>query len=56
MRNRDVEDLFERVSVGYVVELRGERDPETERIFGAPSKPATAVVAAADPHDPNGGE
>ena len=51
MRNRDVEDLFERVSVGYVVELRGERDPETERFFGAP-----AVVAAADPHVPNGGE
>jgi lipoprotein-anchoring transpeptidase ErfK/SrfK len=56
MRNRDVEELFERVSVGYVVELRGERDPETERIFGAPPESATEVVAAADTQVPNGGE
>ena len=34
MRNRDVEDLFARVSVGDVVELRGERDPELAEIFG----------------------
>jgi hypothetical protein len=37
MRNRDVEELFERVSVGYVVELRGERDQELERIFEVPN-------------------
>lgn len=34
MRNRDVEDLFARVSVGDVVELHGERDAEIARIFG----------------------
>ncbi|MBZ5592699.1 MAG: L,D-transpeptidase [Acidobacteriia bacterium] len=34
MRNRDVEDLFARVSVGDVVELRGERDSELAQIFG----------------------
>ena len=33
MRNRDVEDLFARVSVGDVVELRGERDAELAHIF-----------------------
>lgn len=35
MRNRDVEELFEMVAVGDVVELRRERTPEIERIFGA---------------------
>ncbi len=34
MRNRDVEDLFERVTVGDVVELHHERDAEVARIFG----------------------
>jgi len=34
MRNQDVEELFEIVAVGDVVELHGERNPETERIFG----------------------
>ena len=34
MRNRDVEELFELVAVGDMVELVGERTPETERIFG----------------------
>ena len=33
MRNRDVEDLFARVSVGDVVELRDERDAELAQIF-----------------------
>jgi lipoprotein-anchoring transpeptidase ErfK/SrfK len=56
MRNRDVEELFERVSVGYVVELHGERDAEIERIFGAAREPATVVVAAADTPAPTGGE
>lgn len=35
MRNGDVEDLFERVAVGDVVELRGVRDAETTEIFGS---------------------
>ena len=34
MRNRDVKDLFERVAVGDVVELHGERDSEVAQIFG----------------------
>lgn len=34
LRNRDVEDLFARVSVGDVVELHGERDTEIAQIFG----------------------
>jgi lipoprotein-anchoring transpeptidase ErfK/SrfK len=37
MRNRDVEDLFARVSVGDVVELHGERDAELAQIFDATS-------------------
>jgi len=35
MRNRDVENLFERVRVGDVVELHGERSEELAQIFGA---------------------
>jgi hypothetical protein len=34
MRNSDVKDLFERVAVGDVVELHGERDAEIAQIFG----------------------
>lgn len=34
MRNRDVEELFELVAVGDAVELFGERNEETERLFG----------------------
>jgi lipoprotein-anchoring transpeptidase ErfK/SrfK len=45
MRNRDVEDLFERVAVGDVVELRGVRDAEITQIFGG-SESETATVAA----------
>jgi len=45
MRNRDVEDLFERVAVGDLVELRGVRDAEIVQIFGS-SELAVATVAA----------
>jgi lipoprotein-anchoring transpeptidase ErfK/SrfK len=34
MRNRDVEELFEMVTVGDAVELYSERTPELEKIFG----------------------
>lgn len=34
MRNQDVEDLFERVSVGDMVELHDAPNPELDRIFG----------------------
>jgi lipoprotein-anchoring transpeptidase ErfK/SrfK len=43
MRNSDVEDLFERVRVGDVVELHGERDERIAQIF---SGVETAQVAA----------
>lgn len=45
MRNRDVEDLFERVAVGDVVELRGVRDAEVTQVFGS-SHPAVTATAA----------
>ena len=34
LRNRDVEQLFERVRTGDVVELHAERTPEIVRLFG----------------------
>jgi lipoprotein-anchoring transpeptidase ErfK/SrfK len=34
LRNRDVEELFEMVTVGDEVELLGERTPELDQIFG----------------------
>jgi lipoprotein-anchoring transpeptidase ErfK/SrfK len=40
MLNRDVEELFDRVEVGDLVELLGERTEETARIFS--STPAAA--------------
>jgi lipoprotein-anchoring transpeptidase ErfK/SrfK len=45
MRNRDVEQLFEMVSIGDSVELVAERTPELEGIFG----PAPVLVAQAAP-------
>ena len=47
LRNRDVEDLFRRVSVGDVVELHGEHDSEIVRIFGEPQVPASVMAIAA---------
>jgi lipoprotein-anchoring transpeptidase ErfK/SrfK len=44
LRNRDVEELFDLVKVGFVVELVGERTEETEKLFG----PAPAVASSAD--------
>jgi hypothetical protein len=34
MRNGDVEELFEMVSLGDEVELYGQRTPELNQIFG----------------------
>jgi len=45
LQNRDVEDFFERVQVGDVVEIRGERDAETASLFGAPA-PVTVAQAS----------
>jgi L,D-transpeptidase ErfK/SrfK len=44
MRNSDVEQLFELVSVGDVVEFRGERDAEVAELFGG-SQTLTATNA-----------
>ncbi len=46
LRNRDVEDLFERVRVGDVVELHGERDEVVDSVFGETTTLAAAAVLA----------
>ena len=56
MRNEDVEELFELVSVGAVVELRGERDEETENLFGPAPGDAAPVMASVAPEAVHGGE
>ena len=43
MRNRDVEELFEIVAVGDVVEMHRERTPELEQIFSAEMLVASAA-------------
>jgi len=50
MRNQDVEELFDIVAVGDAVELRHERTPETERIFGT-----TTLAAKTDAERGSGG-
>ncbi len=44
MRNRDIEDLFERVRAGDRVELVAERTNELAQIFGVPRVPATLAA------------
>ncbi len=46
MRNRDVEQLFEMVSVGDDVELHGERTAELQQIFGITVTAQTVSAAA----------
>ncbi|HET7206012.1 MAG TPA: L,D-transpeptidase [Terriglobales bacterium] len=47
LRNRDIKELFEMVSVGDVVEIRTEMDQETAEIFAEnPRTPAPAIAAA----------
>jgi len=46
LRNRDIKQLFEMVRVGDVVEIRGERDQQTEGVFGG-SAESTATLAEA---------
>jgi lipoprotein-anchoring transpeptidase ErfK/SrfK len=45
MRNSDIEDLFERVKVGDVVELHGERDEQIAQIFSGVETAQVAVTA-----------
>ena len=48
MRNHEVEELFKMVAVGDPVELVGERNDETIRLFGDPSpKPVTTPTLVA---------
>ena len=49
MRNRDVEELFDLVSLGSVVELHGERTPELERMLGTPEPAAPGAETSALP-------
>jgi L,D-transpeptidase ErfK/SrfK len=49
MRNREVEELFEMVAVGDMVELYDERTEEIERIFGAAPAKVQVQVASVQP-------
>ncbi len=46
MRNSDVEELFDLVRTGDIVELRGERDEAVSQLFAAPDLIAAAKAAA----------
>jgi L,D-transpeptidase ErfK/SrfK len=47
LRNRDIVDLFERVEVGDVVELHGERDELVSRLFGKAEAAGAVVLGGA---------
>jgi lipoprotein-anchoring transpeptidase ErfK/SrfK len=53
LRNRDIKQLFEMVSVGDVVEIRSERDQQTAEIFGGVVD-SSATLAEARPTALNG--
>jgi lipoprotein-anchoring transpeptidase ErfK/SrfK len=46
LRNRDIKQLFEMISVGDVVEIRGERDQQTAEIFGGADNSTTTLAEA----------
>ena len=46
MRNQDVEELFEMVKVGDVVELHGERNDRIAQLFGTRNTGAAVAVSA----------
>jgi hypothetical protein len=46
MRNQDVEELFEMVKVGDVVELHSQRNDRIAQVFGTPGLSAAVSVAA----------
>lgn len=52
LRNRDIKQLFEMVSVGDVVEIRGERDQQTAEIFGGAIDTTTLAEAGSVTIDP----
>ena len=43
MARKDLEEMYEMVSVGDTVELVGERNEETAQLFGGEQKPVVAV-------------
>lgn len=47
LRNHDAEKLFSLVQVGDSVQIRGERDEQTERIFGGESDGSLAANSSA---------
>ncbi len=47
MRNRDVQELFELVRAGDVVELHGERDAVVASVFGTGGAPVAATLRTA---------
>jgi lipoprotein-anchoring transpeptidase ErfK/SrfK len=47
LRNRDIKQLFEMVSIGDVVEIRGQRDRQTAEIFGGGAD--SNMLAEAEP-------
>jgi hypothetical protein len=47
MRNRDIEELFELVQAGDIVEIYSERTPELAQIFKIDDKPAASPVLSA---------
>lgn len=49
LRNRDVEELFEMVSVGDAVELHRERTPEMDQVFVAPGPAGTPLPPVLEP-------
>jgi lipoprotein-anchoring transpeptidase ErfK/SrfK len=46
LRNRDIEELFEMISLGDAVELIGERTAETAELFGAPAAAPVQTASA----------
>jgi len=53
LRNRDIEDLFARVSVGDRVTLLSERTEEFAQLFGAPANAPATQVARNDQPESN---
>jgi lipoprotein-anchoring transpeptidase ErfK/SrfK len=52
LRNRDIKQLFEMVSIGDVVQIRGERDQQTAEIFGGATETTTLADAGSVTIDP----
>ena len=49
LRNRDMERLFTMLRIGDVVEIRGERDEQTARVFGGRTDDLVLASARSNP-------